>query len=282
LVVEASSFQLEDAEKFAPDVAVLLNITPDHLDRHGTMASYRSAKLKIFECQGEGSVAVVSEAESRGDIGGSADVLSFGEADAEMTVTDAALHWRGREILASGELALPGRHNLLNAAAAGTACIAAGVAPDVVGRALRSFAGVAHRLELVLDKDGVRWINDSKATNVDSTITALLAVEGPVRLILGGQGKGQDFSALAERVATTCASVHLIGEATDVIADALKATRVGMNFDSTLGAAVKSCSAEVRAGESVLLSPACASFDQFADFEDRGDQFRRLVEEFAE
>ena len=282
LVVEASSFQLEDAEKFAPDVALLLNISPDHLDRHGTMASYRSAKLKIFECQGEGSIAVVPEAESRGDIGGSADVLSFGEDGAEMTVADGALHWQGREILASGELALPGRHNLLNAAAAGTACIAAGVAPDVVGRALRSFAGVAHRLELVLDRDGVRWINDSKATNVDSTLTALLAVEGPVRLILGGQGKGQDFSALAERVATTCASVHLIGEATDALADALKATGVGMSFDLTLGAAVKSCSAEARAGESVLLSPACASFDQFADFEDRGDQFRRLVEEFAE
>ena len=278
IVAEASSFQLEDCDGFAPEVAVFLNLSPDHLDRHGTMEAYRSAKLKIFERQTADDFAILPFAGDFDDAGGQATRVTFGGPGADLSVESGSLRWRGEEILGSGGLPLPGAHNLLNAAAASAACLALGIEPDVAGDALRSFAGVPHRLELVADSGGVRWFNDSKSTNVGSTLTALAALDCPVHLILGGEGKGQDFSALAAAVARSCASVSLIGEAADEIARAIAPAAVPTFEEGELGSAVGELRGRARPGEAVLLSPACASFDQFRDFEDRGTAFRLLVD----
>ncbi|MEI6447269.1 MAG: UDP-N-acetylmuramoyl-L-alanine--D-glutamate ligase [Actinomycetes bacterium] len=277
IVAESSSFQLEDCDGFAPEVAVFLNISPDHLDRHGTMESYRSAKLRIFEHQTADDFAVVPLGENLDDVGGQATRVTFGGAGADLAVVEGTLRWRGTEILGQGDLKLPGAHNLLNAAAASAACISLGVDPAVAGEALRSFPGVPHRLELVAEAGGVRWFNDSKSTNVASTLTALASLDRPAHLILGGQGKGQDFSALAEAVDQACVSVSLIGEAADEIARSLPRLRIPVVDEGDLAAAVESLRGRARPGEAVLLSPACASFDQFSDFEHRGVAFRSLV-----
>jgi UDP-N-acetylmuramoylalanine--D-glutamate ligase len=204
--------------------------------------------------------------------------VTFGPAGADLAVVEGALRWRGAEILGQGGLKLPGAHNLLNAAAASAACISLGVDPAVAGEALRSFPGVPHRLELVAEEGGVRWFNDSKSTNVGSTLTALASLDRPAHLILGGQGKGQDFSALAGAVDPACVSVSLIGEAADEIARSLATVATPIVEEGDLASAVDSLRGRARPGEVVLLSPACASFDQFSDFEHRGATFRSLVE----
>ena len=279
IVLEASSFQLEDTLAFAPDVAVVLNIGSDHLDRHGTVDDYREAKLAILSRQPENAVAVVP-----GDMGGLegrglARRVTFGQPESDLATRDGELTWHGEAFASVEDVQLPGVHNLRNAEAACAAAIASGVPVDSLAEGLRTFQGVPHRLELVAERAGVRWYNDSKATNVESTLTALAAVEGKVRLILGGQGKGQDFTPLRAAVASRCASVHLIGESAGVLSELLSDSGVHTQIDSDLRLAVAACSRLARSGEAVLLSPACASFDQFDDFEDRGDSFRRLVGE---
>jgi len=277
LVIEASSFQLEDSDLFAPNVGVLLNVTPDHLDRHGTMAEYRSAKLRLFANQGEQDVAVLPV--GFGVVPGQAREVTFGEVNADVCVGSGALTADGVEILGQGRLRLPGRHNLLNAAAATAACIAHGVDQSAIARALETFPGVPHRLELVAESGGITWFNDSKSTNVDSTLTALAAVDAPVHLVLGGQSKGQDFTALTGPIASQCASVHLIGADAGRIADAIAGTGVSVVNSGDLATAVAEIADQAVAGEVALLSPACASFDQFTDFEDRGRRFSALVRE---
>ncbi len=187
------------------------------------------------------------------------------------------LWWDERPLLAAAEISLPGAHNRANAMAAAAACLAGGVEPEAVAEGLRTFAGVAHRLEDVGSAGGVRYVNDSKATNVDSTLVALRRSRGGVHLILGGRGKAQDFTPLAGPVAAGCRAVYLIGEAADEIAGALAATGVELVRAGTLRSAVERAAAASAAGETVLLSPACASYDQFSDFEARGDAFRALV-----
>ena len=256
VVCEASSFQLEDADAFAPDVAVLLNIVPDHLDRHGTFGAYRDAKLRIFARQERDEVAI---------------------SPAGMPVPGGA---RGVTMptLAPGDVGVRGEHNLRNAEAAAAACLACGIPEDAVRAALRTFRGVPHRLEEVASRDGVAWVNDSKATNVDATLTALAAFEGGLHLILGGQGKGQDFSPLREPVRARCRRVYLIGEDAPALR-AVLAEGGGPELleAGTLEGAVAEARSAAEPGETVLLSPACASFDQFRDFEARGDRFRELV-----
>lgn len=262
VVCEASSFQLEDTTAFAPDAAVLLNITPDHLDRHGSFDDYREAKLNAFRRQPPGAVAVVPA-----DVG----VALPGEAR-RVTFDD-------REPLPDAEIGLPGPHNRRNAMATAAVCLARGVDPDAVREGLRSFRGVAHRLERVVELDGVAYVNDSKATNVDATLVALRAfAEQPVHLILGGRTKAQDFAPLAPLVKARCASVHLIGEGAGEIAAALADTGVSLHEDGDMERAVHAARKAAKPGEVVLLSPACASFDQYRDFEARGDHFRALVE----
>jgi UDP-N-acetylmuramoylalanine--D-glutamate ligase len=279
VVCEASSFQLEDTLAFAPEAAVLLNITPDHLDRHGTFEAYREAKLEIFARQGNDDIAVAPLGLDVEDLGGCARRVCFGEGPgAALSLSAGELWWEERPLLRVDEIRLPGRHNVQNAMAAAAVCLARGIDADAVRAGLRSFAGVRHRLEQVALRDGVSWVNDSKATNVASTLVALEAfAPGTIHLILGGQGKGQDFTALRGPLGTCCQAVYLIGEDAPQIAAALEGVSAPARECGTLERAVAAARAAARSGDVVLLSPACASFDQFADFEARGERFRELA-----
>jgi UDP-N-acetylmuramoylalanine--D-glutamate ligase len=267
IVCEASSFQLEDTLAFAPEGAVLLNVEPDHLDRHGTLEDYRSAKLQIFARQGNDDVAVAPTGLGVEDLGGCARRVCFG-ADGELADRAGHLWWDDEPLIAHDEIRLRGAHNRANAAAAAAVSLARGIEPDAVRAALRTFAGVEHRLEEVVRRDDVLFVNDSKATNVASTLVALQSFTAPVHLILGGQGKGQDFSALRGRAA----HVYLIGEAAEQLAE-----QVGGQDCGDLATAVDEARAAAAPGDVVLLSPACASFDQFPDYEARGRTFKALV-----
>ncbi len=279
VVCEASSFQLEDTEAFAPEAAVLLNLEPDHLDRHGTFGAYVAAKLRIFANQGNHDLAVIPADLAIADVGGCARRVLFGTGPgAELSRRAGYLWWDERPLLPVAEAALPGEHNLQNAMATAAACLARGIEPEAVAHGLRSFAGVPHRLEEIAVEDGVRWVNDSKAMNVASTMVALRSFPGGVHLIAGGRGKGQDFAPLAPLVRERCAAVYLIGEAAGELAGALAGAGVALHRVQDLPRAVSAARAAAGGGETVLLSPACASFDQYPDFEARGDHFRALVE----
>ena len=249
VVCELSSFQLEDVHELACEVAVLLNLEPDHLDRYASFEDYRDAKLRIFE-------------------------------RAESKVVPRGSGLEGIEFAADDPLPaeplIPGLHNRENAAAATAAARTLGVSDEQLAEALRTFPGVPHRLELVRELNGVRYVNDSKATNVAAALRALAAyAEEPVHLILGGSRKGEDFGPLAAALGPNVRSIHLIGETADELAAAIpQAER-----DGDLAAAVAAI--EAKSGEVVLLSPACASYDQFRDFEERGEEFRRLVQNLS-
>jgi UDP-N-acetylmuramoylalanine--D-glutamate ligase len=248
VVCELSSFQLEDVHELACEVAVLLNLEPDHLDRHGSFEAYRAAKERIFE---RARTAVVPR-------GSGLPGIEF-DADDELPA----------------EPLIRGRHNRENAAAATAAARALGVAEGRIAEALRAFPGVPHRLELVGETAGVRYVNDSKATNVAAALRGIAAYEDdPLHLILGGSRKGEDFAPLAAAIGENVRAVYLIGETAGELADALP---VRVQWVGTLERAVGDAAAAAAPGEVVLLSPACASFDQFRDFEHRGEEFRRLV-----
>ncbi len=280
VVCEASSFQLEDTEAFAPEAAVLLNLTPDHLDRHGTLQAYRAAKLEIFARQGNDDVAVAPLGLGVEDLGGCARRVCFGHGPrADVSERAGQLWWQDQPLVRVDELRLHGAHNVDNAMAAAAVCLTRGVDVGAVRSALRSFAGVAHRLQEVARRGGVTWVNDSKATNVASTLMALAAFPaGGVHLILGGEGKAQDFTALRDAVSVTCAAVWLIGRDAGLIAAALAGVGVPLHECGDLGGAVRGVRAAVQPGQTVLLSPACASFDQFEDFEARGRRFAQLAD----
>jgi UDP-N-acetylmuramoylalanine--D-glutamate ligase len=279
IVCEASSFQLEDTHVFSPEAAVLLNLAPDHLDRHPSYEDYVAAKLRVFVNQGNYDVAVVPDDLGIEDIGGCARQVLFGTGpEAELTDRAGYLWWDGDPLLRVSELALPGDHNRQNAMAAGAVCLARGLDPGAVAAGLRTFAGVPHRLELVAIQDGVAYVNDSKATNVASTIVALRTYAEGIHLIAGGRGPGQDFSPLAPLVADRCRAVYLIGEAAAEIGAALADTGVPIYDDDDLERALARSRAAATPGDVVLLSPACKSFDQYPDFEARGEHFRSVVE----
>ena len=250
VVCEASSFQLEDTAAFAPECAVLLNIEPDHIDRHGTFEAYRDAKLRVFANQEPGDVAIRPP---------------FPPLP-----------------IAEGELRLRGAHNVENARAASGAALARGLPEQAVAQVLRTFRGVPHRLEDVAEARGVTWVNDSKATNVASARVGIEAFPGGVHLIAGGSLKGGGFEGLRDAVAGRCRAVYLIGEAADRLALDLAETGVTLRRSGELERAVIQAAAVVEPGDVVLLSPACASFDQFTDFEDRGERFRRLAQRWAD
>jgi UDP-N-acetylmuramoylalanine--D-glutamate ligase len=251
VVCELSSFQLEDVHELRCDVAVLLNLEPDHLDRHGSFEAYRDAKLRIFE-RARAKVA------PRG----------FGIEGAVEFAADDEL---------PAEPRIPGMHNRENAAAATAAARAAGIDDTAIAEALRTFPGVAHRLELVRELHGVRYVNDSKATNTAAARRGVAAYDAPLHLILGGSLKGEDFGPFARGLPATVRSIHLIGEAADELAAALDDTGRTYSRDGDLATAVARAAAAAQPGDVVLLSPACASFDQYANFEERGDDFRRIV-----
>ena len=297
VVCEASSFQLEDSVAFAPECAVFLNLAPDHLDRHRDLESYLAAKLRIFANQGNDDVAVYNadDPELAGvDLGGCARRISFcvGAApDCEVSLAEGTIFYDGEPLLPVGDLGLFGAHNVANAMAAAAAALAMGIDRDAVREGLGSFAGVPHRLEQVAEIDGVRFVNDSKATNVASATVGLRAfvAEGPaavpvVHAILGGSEKGEDYSALVEPVREACAAVYLIGATSDRMAEALTPaleSGVELHRCADLEDAVRRAAAAASPGEVVLLSPACASFDAFENFERRGDRFREIVGEIS-
>jgi UDP-N-acetylmuramoylalanine--D-glutamate ligase len=276
VVCEASSFQLEDTEAFAPEAAVLLNLAEDHLDRHGTFEAYRAAKLEIFARQPEGTIAVVPAALSGElEIGGRARTIRFGGGD--LVAREGWLMWRGEPLMDAGEVRLRGAHNRENAMAAAAVCLARGLPKEAVRAGLASFAGVAHRLEGVATVDGVLYVNDSKATNVASAVVGIESFEAGVHVILGGRGKGSDYTPLAAPVAARCRGAYVIGETAAELHEALAPTGVPVHDCEDLERAVAAARDAARPGETVLLSPACASFDQYASFEERGEHFRALV-----
>ncbi|HXK13797.1 MAG TPA: UDP-N-acetylmuramoyl-L-alanine--D-glutamate ligase [Gaiellaceae bacterium] len=246
VVCELSSFQLEDIDSLECDVAVLLNLEPDHVDRHGSFEAYRDAKLRIFE---RSRVQVVPH--------------GLGLPGIEFSGDDEL----------PAEPLIRGAHNRENAAAATAAARAAGIADEHIAAALLTFPGVPHRLELVGERDGVRYVNDSKATNVAAALRALAAyADEPVHLILGGSPKGEDFAPLAAAIGPNVKSVHLIGEEAERIGELIDGHR-----DGDLETALAHAAQLAERGDVVLLSPASASYDQFANFEERGDAFRALV-----
>jgi UDP-N-acetylmuramoylalanine--D-glutamate ligase len=249
VVCELSSFQLEDVHELACEVAVLLNLEPDHLDRYESFEGYRDAKLRIFE-------------------------------RARTKIVPRGLGLDGTEFAADDPLPaeprIRGAHNRENAAAATAAARALGVAEEAIAEALRTFPGVPHRLELVRELGGVRYVNDSKATNVAAALKALAAYEDdPVHLILGGSRKGEDFAPLAAAIGANVKSVHVIGETAGELAAAIPQAEQAGDLAGALAAIA------AQAGDVVLLSPACASYDQFRDFEERGEEFRRLVQNLS-
>jgi UDP-N-acetylmuramoylalanine--D-glutamate ligase len=281
VVCEVSSFQLEDTLAFAPEAAVLLNVSPDHLDRHDTFEAYLQAKLLVFAHQGNDDVAVAPVGLAVEDLGGCARRVSFGASpSASVAARAGQLFWEERPLVAVADVRLRGAHNVENAMAAAAVCLARGVEADAVRAGLRSFAGVPHRLEEVASHDDVLYVNDSKATNVASTQVALDAFTdaGPIHLILGGRCKDQDFTSLRGTVERSCAAVYLIGVDAPVIAGALADLDVPVHECGDLEQAVRRARASAAPGDVILLSPACASFDQFIDFEARGERFRLLVQ----
>lgn len=289
VVCECSSFQLEDSVAFAPEVAVLLNLTPDHLDRHGDLASYAEAKLRVFANQDTSATAVIDADDPRiGEIDLPGDGMrapygidACADADELCTVSFADGEIRDAEgvLLPRAELPLAGEHNLRNAMAVAVAALAVGVDRDGVIGGLRSFAGVPHRLERVAEIGGVAYVNDSKATNVAAAAAALESFEGGVHAILGGSLKGGGFAELAPVVAERCTACYLIGEAEPRLRADLESVGVPLRSCGELAIAVAAAAAAAKPGETVVLAPACASFDSFRDYEERGERFRELVGE---
>jgi UDP-N-acetylmuramoylalanine--D-glutamate ligase len=275
IVCELSSFQLEGVERFRADAGVLLNVTPDHLDRHGSFGPYAASKLRVFERQRERDTAILCVDD--------AFVAALDDGD---------LPGHGRRVRVSGtELEsfeeafaashLRGPHNRANTACAIAVVRALGADEAGAAAGLRDFSAPPHRLEQIRELHGVRYVNDSKATNVEATLQALASFDAPLHVILGGSLKGTDFAPLADPLAHAASAVYLIGEAAPELRRVLIGRGIELVDAGTLERAVRIAASVAGAGDVVLLSPACASYDQFADYEARGERFRALVEALA-
>jgi UDP-N-acetylmuramoylalanine--D-glutamate ligase len=282
IVAELSSFQLEDIETFRPSVAAVLNVTQDHLDRYHDIAEYAAAKARIFENQTKKDVLVLNfddpivKAFTKRT---SATVVPFSRMlrfNPGMCVLNGYLEYNGKRLCRTEEIKIRGVHNLENAMAAAAMALAAGADRESVAAVLREFPGLEHRLEFVREKGGVAYINDSKGTNVGAVVKSVEGFTQPVILIAGGLDKGSDFSPLYDLFKQKVKLLVLIGKAADKMAKAL-GTATETVFAATLQDAVRLASAKAASGDVVLLSPACASFDMFKDFEDRGRQFKDAV-----
>ncbi len=284
-VVELSSFQLETIERFHPRAAALLNISPDHLDRHGSLAAYLGAKQRVFLNQTAADIAVVNADEP--EVAASPTlarkrVFSRGRAvdDGCRQAGDWVLEVDAggeRELFAVTDVPLPGPHNLENAMASALLARAVGAPPESIAPALAAFRGLPHRVERIAEIAGVGYIDDSKGTNVAATARSLEGfADRSVHVILGGRNKGADFAYLREMVARKARRAYLIGESAAALERAL-AGAVELEASGTLERALAAASTLAEPGEVVLLSPACASFDQFRDYIDRGEQFQRWV-----
>jgi len=282
-VAEVSSFQLEWVETLKPRVAVLLNVTEDHLDRYDGLDAYGATKLRLFAQQTAEDVAVLNGSDPwiRAHSGGlRAATVWFGSGDHVALRADAAairMRLDGREeMYPLGGVHLPGAHNRENMMAAIAAARAVGVAPAAVQEALQGFRGLPHRLELVRERDGVRWIDDSKSTNAGAVVMSLAGFEHSVILLAGGIDKGGDYGVLVEPVRRAVKHALLFGASRDMLARTLGGA-TAVELVDTLAAAVRRAAALAAPGDTVLLSPACGSFDMFRDYADRGNQFQALV-----
>jgi len=291
LVCEVSSFQLETTEAFQPRVAVVLNVTPDHLDRHRTFEAYLDAKARIFTNQTASDCAVLNRDDPPTRALASrtrADVLWFSRQrvlDHGVFVRDgwiaAKLNGHVETICPLSDIFLRGQHNVENVLAATACALWTGLAPEAIRRGIARFRGVPHRIELVRDLRGVQYFNDSKGTNVASTIKALESFAEPIVLIAGGVGKGQDFAALAAAARDRVSQAVVLGQDGPKIAAALEAAGVPVRSAVSIEAALHAARDAASPGHVVLLSPACASFDMFDNYEHRGDVFRGLVQGLA-
>lgn len=286
-VLELSSFQLETVERFRAHIAVVLNVTPDHLDRHHTFEWYTAAKARLFETQHYGDFAVLN-ADDRVCLELAARTRARPVWFSLTRAVNPGVWLDGDRLLFDGqpwlkleEIPLRGRHNVENVMAAAAATRLAGAELSAIAAAVRTFPGVEHRLEFVRSVGGVDFYNDSKATNVDSTIKAIEAFPGGLWVILGGKDKGSDYTPLAGPLAAKSRAAMLIGAAAPIIASHLKQS-VRWIECGTLEEAVDKAYREAAPGDTVLLAPACASFDQFEDFEHRGRVFKKLVRELTE
>jgi UDP-N-acetylmuramoylalanine--D-glutamate ligase len=289
-VLEVSSFQLESTEQFHPAIAVILNITPDHLDRHGTFENYALAKERIFAAQDANDCLVLNADNARtaeAAVRSCARVYWF---SIENSVEQGAWVESGQVVYRSapgaeiesimplGDIPLKGEHNVENVLAAVCACRLAGASPEAIRRAIETFKAVEHRLEYVATINGVEYYNDSKATNVDATAKAVAAFSGGVHLILGGKDKGSDYTQLSQLLRERVRAVYTIGSAAAKIESHLRGV-VSIRSCETLANAVNAAAGAARPGEIVLLAPACSSFDQFENYEHRGRVFKELVGE---
>ncbi len=285
-VLEISSFQLETIEKFHPNIGVVLNVTPDHLDRHGTFEVYWEAKRRIFENQTDEDFAVLNmddlETAKMGK-GLKSQLRWFSrksEVDSGAFVRDGRIFYldtRGeREIMPLEEMQLKGAHNVENVLAAVTIGMILGVAPEKIREAVRNFKAVEHRLEYVTTINGIEFYNDSKATNVDATIKALESFPKNIHLILGGKDKGSDYTVLVPLLQSRVKRVYTIGAAAEKIESHIRGA-AQITQAGTLEVAVRRAMEAASAGDVVVLAPACASFDQFTSYEHRGRVFKELV-----
>jgi UDP-N-acetylmuramoylalanine--D-glutamate ligase len=284
-VAEISSFQLETIEAFRPEIGVLLNLTPDHLDRHASFEEYAGAKMRLFENQVERDFAILNadDPEVTKRMPSHSHVFWFSRqkrvAEGAFLRDDQIIfRTEGSEIVVGrrSEIPLRGEHNVENVLAACAAAYLAGAEPAAIAAGVKTFRGVEHRLEFTAEIGGVRYYNDSKATNVDAALKAIEAFPGPLVVILGGKDKGSPYTPLSDALRTRARIALLIGEAAEKIAadlgDAVSCVHAG-----TLGRAIELAVDRARPGDVVLLAPACSSFDQFENYEHRGREFKKLV-----
>ena len=281
-VLELSSFQLETIAEFRAHIGLALNVTGNHLDRHHTLENYAAAKGRLFETQRSGDFAVLN-AEDAVCVGYADGTLATAQwfssrrevsPGASLRGDDVVLD--GRVLMEAGEIPLRGRHNVENVLAAAIAAARAGVKPEAIAAAVRTFQAVEHRLEFVRTVSGIDFYNDSKATSVDATLKALDAFPGGLWVILGGKDKGSDYSPLRGPLEAKARAALLIGAAAEKIAGQLQGAAPLVD-SKTLDAAVAHAYAGSQPGDTILLAPACASFDQFKSFEHRGEVFKQIV-----
>lgn len=295
VVAEMSSFQLESVDSFCPKVAVVMNLTPDHLDRHKTMEAYAAAKANIFKNQGPEEYLLLNKDDAivaAMAAGAKSHVYYFSQQeilDEGIWLEDGNLVYRldkngaPQVLIPAAEIGIVGSHNWQNAMAASLAALLMGQQPEIIAERLRAFKGVAHRMEPVATIDGVLYVNDSKGTNPDSTEKALGSYgERPIVLIAGGRNKGSDMAVLVPLMRAHCRGVVLVGEATGDFIDAFERTDyTDYVCADSFEDAVAKAREMAQSGDVVLLSPACASWDMFDNFEQRGDLFKELVKDYA-
>ncbi len=286
IVAEISSFQLEGIKTFKPRIGLILNITEDHLDRHTTVSAYVALKARVFENMGNGDTLILNGDDNKSctlALPEDVKIIKFSHAHHSSSCAwiengKAIVQVDGQrmELFALADLKISGAHNVENAISAGLAALSAGVTPDTIRNVIRSFKGLPHRMEPVATIDNVAYINDSKGTNIDATLKSIEGFNKNLVLIAGGSNKGADFSPLAMAISKHAKGVVLIGETAKAIKKELGSFE-RVEIASSMKEAVIKASLLAKACDTVLLSPACASFDMFKNFEDRGDAFKKSV-----